>query len=213
MTRFEVTMTGSVVGSPQAHIVQIESLLHSFSTTHANDNMAPPRSRRFDGRPLVAACLAFFVFAPGCAAAAAFLLRSDGSVPPLVTPASNPPLIAKSDRLPLEQWSAEASESLGAQQDVRAAAAMIAEDAKFLQPMVIRGSLEDGTITAFAEATPADVAMATAPTVTEATPATAKPRAKRHARRTPPIRVAEAPPIPEPPEPTFLEKLFGTRFN
>jgi len=206
-------MTESIVGSPQAHIVQIERLLHGFSTTHANDNVAAARGRRFNGRPVVAACLAFFVFAPGCAAAAAFLLRSDGTVPPLVTPDSNTPAVTKSDRLPLEQWSAEASERLGAQHDVRTAAAIVAEDTKFLQPMVIRGSLEDGTITAFAEATPSEVAMASAPAVTEPSVAPVKPRAKRHARRTPPIRVAEAAPIPEPPEPTFFEKLFGTRFN
>lgn len=206
-------MTESIVGSPQAHIVKIESLLHRFNATHANDNVAPPRSRRINGRPVVAACLAFFVFAPGCAAAAAFLLRSDGTVPPLVTPEGNPPVIAKSDRLPLEQWSAEASERLGAQQDVRAAAAIIAEDAKFLQPMAIRGSLDDGTLTAFAEATPGDVAAAATSAIVEPTTPPAKPRARKHARHTPPIRVAEAPPIPEPSEPTFLEKLFGTRFN
>jgi hypothetical protein len=213
MTRFEVTMTESLVESPQAHIVKIESLLHSFSTTHANDNVAPSRSRRFDGRPVVAACLAFFVFAPGCAAAAAFLLRSDGTVPPLVTSESIPALAAKSDRLPLEQWSAEASERLGAQQDVRAAAAIIAEDARFLQPMVIRGSLEDGTITVIPTAAVSETALSEAPAATEPSAPPAKPRAKRQARRTPPIRVAEAPPIPEPPEPTFFEKLFGTRFN
>lgn len=206
-------MTESIVGTPEAHIVKIESLLHGFNATHANDNVVPPRSRRINGRPVVAACLAFFVFAPGCAAAAAFLLRSDGTVPPLVTPDSNAPFIAKSDRLPLEQWSAEASERLGAQQDVRAAAAIIAEDAAFLQPMVIRGSLDDGTLTAFAEATPSDVAAAEAPAAIETSATPVKPRAKKHARRPPPIRVAEAPPIPEPPEPTFLEKLFGTRFN
>lgn len=206
-------MTESIVGSPQAHIVKIESLLHGFHATHANDNVAPARSRRINGRPVVAACLAFFVFAPGCAAAAAFLLRSDGTVPPLVTPDNNPPVIAKSDRLPLEQWSAEASERLGAQQDVRTTAAIIAEDEKFLQPMAIRGSLDDGTLTAFAEATPSDVAAAEASAIVEPSAPPAKPRARKHARRTPPIRVAEAPPIPEPPEPTFLEKLFGTRFN
>lgn len=213
MTGFEVAMTGSVVGSPQAHIVQIESLLHSFSTTHANDNVAPRRSRGFDRRPVVAACLAFFVFAPGCAAAAAFLLHNDGTVPPLVTPGTNPPSIAKSDRLPLDQWSAEANERLGAQQDLRVAAAILAEDAKFLQPMVIRGSLEDGTITAFAEAVPSETTIAEEPATIEPSTAPAKSRTKRHARRPPPIRVAEAAPMPEPPELTFLEKLFGTRFN
>ena len=206
-------MTESLVGSPQAHIVKIESLLHSFSTTHANDNVAPARGRRFDGRPAVAACLAFFVFAPGCAAAAAFLLRSDGTVPPLVTSVPIPALVTKSDRLPLEQWSAEASERLGAQQDVRTAAAIIAEDAKFLQPMVIRGSLEDGTITTFTETASIENAMAEMPAPIEPSATPAKPRSKKHARRAPPIRVAEAPPIPEPPEPTFFEKLFGTRFN
>lgn len=205
-------MTESLAGSPQAHIVKIESLLHSFNTTYANDNIMPP-SRRFDGRPVVAACLAFFVFAPGCAAAAAFLLRSDGTLPPLVAPGSNPPIVVKADRLPLDQWSAEASERLGAQQDVRAAAAIIAEDAKFLQPMVIRGSLEDGTITVVSETTASETAITDAPAAMEPRAAPAKPRAKRHARRVAPVYVADAAPILEPPEPTFLEKLFGTRFN
>ncbi len=206
-------MTGSVVGSPQAHIVQIESLLHSFSTTHANDNIAPRNNHRFNGRPVVAACLAFFVFAPGCAAAAAFLLRNDGTLPPLVTPDNNPPVIAKSDRLPLDQWSAEATERLGSQQDLRAAAAIIADDAQFLLPMAIRGSLDDGTITAFASATPHETPIAETLATVEPSTASATPRVKRHARRPQPIRMAEAAPMPEPPEPTFLEKLFGTRFN
>ena len=206
-------MTESIVGSPQAHIAKIESLLHDFSAMPANDNVAPPRRGRLDGRPVVAACLAFFVFAPGCAAAAAFLLRSDGTVPPLVAPDINAPLVTKSDRLPLEQWTAEASERLGIQQDLRAAAAIVAADANFLQPMVIRGSLEDGTLTAFAEASPSEVALAAATAAAEPAAAPVKPRVKKHARRAPPIRVAEAAPIPEPPEPTFFEKLFGTRFN
>lgn len=179
-------MTESLVQSPQAHIVKIESLLHSFSTAHANDNVAPTHNRRFDSRPVVAACLAFFVFAPGCAAAAAFLLRSDGTVPPLVTSESIPALAAKSDRLPLEQWSAEASERLGAQQDARTAAATIAEDAKFLQPMMIRGSLEDGTITTFTDTASNENAMAEMPVAIESSAAPAKPRAKKHARRAPP---------------------------
>lgn len=206
-------MTGSVVRSHQAHIVQIESLLHSFSTTHANDNVAPLRNHRADRRPIVAACLAFFVFAPGCAAAAAFLMRNDGTLPPLVTPDNYPPAVAKSDRLPLDQWSAEASERLSAQQDLRTTAAVVAEDATFLQPMAIRGSLEDGTITAFTEATLNETPIAEAPAATEPSAAPATPRAKRHTRRTHPIRVAEAAPMPEPPEPTFLEKIFGTRLN
>lgn len=206
-------MTESLAGPQPAHIVKIERLLRSISTTHANDNVAPSRGRRFDGRPAVAVCLAFFVFAPGCAAAAAFLLRSDGTLPPLVTSAPIPALVTKSDRLPLEQWSAEASKRLDAQQDIRAAAAIIAEDAKFLQPMVIRGSLEDGTITAVTETASIENTTAEMPAAIEPSAAPAKPRTKRHARRAPPVRVAEAPPMPEPPEPTFLEKLFGTRFN
>lgn len=206
-------MAESIIGSPQAHIVKIESLLHSFSTTCANDNVAPVRRRRIDNRPVVAACLAFFVFAPGCAAAAAFLLRSDGTVPPLVTSPGVPLLVTKSDRLPLEQWSAEASERLGAQQDIRTAAAVVAEDSKFLQPMVIRGSLEDGTLTVIAETIASSAAISEAPVAIETSSAPAKPRVKRQARRSPPIRVVEAAPIPEPPEPTFFEKLFGTRLN
>ena len=117
---------------------------------------------------------------------AAFLLRSDGTVPPLVTSESIPALAAKSDRLPLEQWSAEASERLGAQQDARTAAATIAEDAKFLQPMMIRGSLEDGTITTFTDTASNENAMAEMPVAIESSAAPAKPRAKKHARRAPP---------------------------
>jgi hypothetical protein len=79
--------------------------------------------------------------------------------------------------------------------------------------MVIRGSLEDGTITVVTEAAVSESAISEAPAAIEPSAAPAKPRAKRQARRAPPIRVAEAPPIPEPPEPTFFEKLFGTRFN
>lgn len=204
-------MTESVVGSSQAQIVQIESLLHSFSTAHANDNVAS--RRRLDRRPVVAACLAFFVFAPGCAAAAAFLLRSDGTLPPLVMAHNDAPAVVKSDRLPLDQWSSEASTRLEAQQELRAANATVAEDADFLQPMAIRGCLEDGTITTFTDATSQETSVAEAPAAIEPAPAPAMPRIKRHARRAPPLHVAEATPMPELPEPNFLEKLFGTRQN
>lgn len=156
-------MTESIAGSPQARIVQIERLLHHFNTTHANDNVAPARSRRIHGRPILTACLAFFVFAPGCAAAAAFLLRNDGTMPPLLTPGINPPQIAKSDRLSLNQWSTEANQKLAVMEDVRIAAAIIAEDVKSLESISIRGSLEDGTLTTFSDATSNAMALAEEP--------------------------------------------------
>jgi hypothetical protein len=208
-------MTGSLGGTTQAQVVQVEDLLRSFNITHANDNVAPMRSRRFDGRPVLAACLAFFVFAPGCAAAAVFLLRNDGAVPPLVAPESNPPQIAKSDRLPLVPQDTAAAEDQDSQRNsARVTVAMVTQDRKFLEPMLIRGSLDEGTITSFANDSVSE-AVTTEPAELEQPAAPPKPRVKRHARRTPPVQVAEAaaPPAPEPPEPTFFEKLFGARFH
>ncbi|QUS37675.1 hypothetical protein RPMA_01440 [Tardiphaga alba] len=138
-------------------------------------------------------------------------MRNDSVVPPLMAPDSNPPQVSKSDRLPLEQWSSEAVDNLPPKNDMRIAAAIISEDPKFLEPILIRGSLED-TITRLIDT--ANDQTAIEPAITEEpVAASTKPRAKRQARRTPPVRVAEAPPTPELPEPNFFEKLFGTRFN
>jgi hypothetical protein len=201
MLRFEVAMNGSA----QKQIIEVEDLLRKDGATHAaNDNVftAPRPSRRFDSRPLVAGFLAFFVFAPGCAAATVFLMRADGNIPPVIQPDRNPPFVAKADRLPLDMWGADAAEMLGIKDNVRVAAAAAAvEDPAFLAPFLIRGSLEDGTLTTISDSVPAADPIASAP----------KPRLKREARRTRPARtvVAEAAPV-EPPQPSFFEKLFGS---
>lgn len=193
-------------GSTQAQIVQVEDLLRNFGATiTAPKSEAVPRtsSRSFDSRPVIAACLAIFVFAPGCAAAAVFLMRTDGTVPPIIAPDSNPPFVTKSDRLPLGQWSIEAVHNLGAKDATRLATAAALADPAFLSPILIRGSLEDGTLTTFAE-----------PAVTpEPTMLPSKPRLKRDVRRPKSPKLVAVITQPEPQQPTFFEKLFGQRFT
>jgi hypothetical protein len=202
MLRFEAAMNGST----QAQIVQIEDLLRSFGATVIDpetEGVAPSRSRSFDSRPVIAACFALFVFAPGCAAAAVFLMRADGTIPPVVTPDGNPPFVTKSDRLPLEQWSTGAVQNLSARDDARLATTAALADPAFLSPILIRGSLEDGTLTTFAEP-----AVMPGPTMLPS-----KLRVKRDVRRSKPARLLAEIIRPEPPQPTFFEKLFGQRFN
>ncbi|WP_457487865.1 hypothetical protein [Tardiphaga sp. P5_C10] len=202
MLRFEVAMNGST----QAEIVQIEDLLRSFGakvTAPEVQVAAPSRSWSFDSRPVIAACFALFVFAPGCAAAAVFLMRVDGTVPPIIAPDSNPPFVTKSDRLPLGQWSIEAVQTLGTLNNARLAAAAALADPVFLSPILIRGSLEDGTLTTFAEP-----AVMPGPTMLPS-----KLRVQRDVRRPKPPKLVADITHPEPPQPTFFEKLFGRRFN
>jgi hypothetical protein len=202
MLRFEVAMSGST----QARIFQVEDLLRSVGEALATPEAeAAPQNRswRFDSRPVIAACFAIFVFAPGCAAAAVFLMRADGTIPPIVTPDSNPPFVTKSDRLPLGQWSLEAAESLGAKDATRFATAAALADPAFLSPILIRGSLEDGTLSTFAEP-----AITSEPII-----ALARPRLRRDVRRSKPPKLVAEITQPEPPPPTFFEKLFGQRFN
>ncbi|MGM4920824.1 hypothetical protein [Tardiphaga sp. 813_E8_N1_3] len=193
-------------GSTQAEIVQIEDLLRSFGakvTAPEVQVAAPSRSWSFDSRPVIAACFALFVFAPGCAAAAVFLMRVDGTVPPIIAPDSNPPFVTKSDRLPLGQWSIEAVQTLGTLNNARLAAAAALADPVFLSPILIRGSLEDGTLTTFAEP-----AVMPGPTMLPS-----KLRVQRDVRRPKPPKLVADITHPEPPQPTFFEKLFGRRFN
>lgn len=194
-------------GSTQAQIVQIEDLLRSFGATVTApakvEVAAPSRSWNFDSRPVIAACFALFVFAPGCAAAAVFLMRVDGTVPPIIAPDSNPPFVTKSDRLPLGQWSIEAVQTLGTLNNARLAAAAALADPVFLSPILIRGSLEDGTLTTFAEP-----AVMPGPTMLPS-----KLQVKRDVRRPKPPKLVADITHPEPPQPTFFEKLFGRRFN
>jgi hypothetical protein len=153
---------------------------------------------------MIAACLALFVFAPGCAVAAVFLMRADGSIPPIVAPDSNPPFVTKSDRLPFKQWSNEAAERLSTREAKRLATATAMADPSFLSPILIRGSIEDGTLTSFTE--PA--------VMSESTMSPPRPRSKRDIHRARPLRlVTEFAPPPESSPPTFLEKLFGPRFH
>lgn len=195
-------------GSASTQIIQVENLLRSFNATlpvHAADTAALTSFRRFDSRPVIAVGLAFLVFAPGCAAAAVFLMRADGNVPPAVRPERNPPIVLKSDRLPLDKWRAEAAELLGVKENTRFAAMTAAEDPGFLAPFLIRGSLEEGPLP--------DVASSVIPaSIVSADPILSPPRLrpKRDFRRTRLAKaVVEAAPV-EAPQPTFLEKLFGS---
>jgi hypothetical protein len=89
---------------------------------------------------------------------------------------------------------------LGPKAAARVDSAAIFEDPALLAPMLIRGSI---TINAEELREVAD-AMAFAPA----------PKPRRDVRRVRPAKVvAEIAPQPEPPPPTFLEKLFGTRIN
>jgi len=80
-------------------------------------------------------------------------MRADGTVPPITAPDLNPPFVTKSDRLPVGQWSTEAVRNLGALDSARLATAAAFGDPDFLSPILIRGSLEDGTLTTFAATT------------------------------------------------------------
>lgn len=193
-------------GSTQDQIFQVENLLRSFGATHgaARAEQAPPtRSWNFDSRPVIAVCFALFVLAPGCAVAAAFLMRTSGDIPAIVSPDRNPPVVTKSDRLPLEQWSAEAAESMSTKDTTRLATAAAMADPSFLSPILIRGSLEDGTLTSLTEPAAMPESIMSPP----------RPRLRRDVRHARPSKlVTELAPPSEPP-PSFLEKLFGPRFH
>lgn len=193
-------------GPEKTYVFEVEALLKSYGEELAVRRLqdAPlPAAGGFDSRPILAAFLAFLIFAPGCAAAAVFLMKADGSVPPLVTPDSNSPLVMKSDRLPLSQWSTKAAVGAEAKDVARSALA----DPAFLFPISIRGSLDDAFAAAPASATPA---VAAAPP--EPVSRMPKPRGKREARRVVPPKVfAEAVQPEAPPPPSLFEKIFGAR--
>lgn len=141
-------------GPTQAHIVEVEDLLRSLSTklaTHNTEDTATSGSWSFGNRSVMAACLLLFVLVPGCAAAAVFLMRANDNVLPIVAPESDSPFVAKSDRLPRTQSSRWAAESLGARDAPHFAAVVTIEDPTFPAPLLLRGSLEDGTTTTFTE--------------------------------------------------------------
>ncbi|MDB5580232.1 MAG: hypothetical protein JWR80_5408 [Bradyrhizobium sp.] len=192
--------------SAQNYIFEVEALLKSYGEEIAvrrlQNDVAPPAPGGFDSRPIIAAFLAFLICAPGCAAAAVFLLKADANVPPLVTPDSNSPLVMKSDRLPLSQWSAKAAVGAEAKSVARSALA----DPAFLFPIAIRGSLDDA-FNAPANATPAVAEIPPEPAVR-----TPQPRLKRAARRIAPPKIfAEAVQPDAPPPPSLFEKMFGAR--
>ena len=92
--------------------------------------------------------------------------------------------------------------------DIRLAAADANSDPTFLAPLLIRGSLEDRGIAEIAEPD-VNVEAVVLEAKLDSKP-DAKPRLKREPRRIKPNRiVAELPPAPEPPPPTFFERLFG----
>jgi hypothetical protein len=187
-------------GSTQTHTFEVEALLKSYGEALAARRLRealPQPAATFDSRPYVAAFLAFLIFAPGCAAAAVFLMKSDGNVPPFVAPDDNAPLVAKSDRLPLNTWGLEAAKGA----ETRLIARLALADPAFLVPMSIRGSLED--------------AVATVPVVAAEMPETIlsapRSRARREVRRIAPTKLVAEVVQPEPPPPSLLEKLFGLR--
>ncbi len=196
--------------SAQNYIFEVEALLKSYGEEIAvrrlQNDVTSPAPGGFDSRPIIAAFLAaflaFLICAPGCAAAAVFLLKADARVPPLVTPDSNSPLVMKSDRLPLSQWSARAAGGAEARGAARSALA----DPAFLFPIAIRGSLDD------AFAAPANAAPAVADAAPEPASRMPQPRLKRAARRVAPPKIfAEAVQPEAPPPPSLFEKMFGAR--
>lgn len=194
-------------GSTQDQIFQVENLLRSFSATHSAPQIGqatPIRSRSFDSRPLIAACFGIFVLAPGCAAATVFLMRADDNISPIAAPDRNPPVVMKSDRLPLEQWGIEAARRLSAKDAARVAMAAAMADTSFLSPILIRGSIEDGTLTSLTEPAVTPEPIIPSPRV----------RLKHDIRRAKPAKpVIELAQAPELPPSSFLEKLFGPRFH
>ena len=190
-------------GSTQTHTFEVEALLKSYGEALAARRLRealPQPAATFDSRPYVAAFLAFLIFAPGCAAAAVFLMKSDGNVPPFVAPDDNAPLVAKSDRLPLNTWGLEAAKGA----ETRLIARLALADPAFLVPMTIRGSLEDAVATVPVVAADTPEAILTAP-------AAPRSRARREVRRIAPTKLVAEVVQPEPPPPSLLEKLFSLR--
>ena len=179
-------------GSTSAPIFQIEDLLHSYGEVLAAKRAleTPPRkAAAFDARSLMAGFLAVFVFAPGCAAATAFLMKADDRAPVI-----DPPSASKSNRMPLAQWKARAPADADP-----IIAAPIAVDVSFLGPVAIRGRLDEEII-----------AVAATETMTPAI-ASPRPRLKLEVRRAVPVSVVAEAVVPEPAPPSLLEKLFALR--
>ena len=179
-------------GSTSAPIFQIEDLLHSYGEVLAAKRAQETPLRKasaFDGRSLMAGFLAVFVFAPGCAAATAFLMKAEDRVPLI-----DPPSASKSNRMPLAQWKAVPPVNADP-----VASAPIAVDVSFLGPIAIRGRLDEETVAAAATET-------VAPAI-----ASSRPRRKHEVRRVVPVSVVAEAVAPEPEPPSLLEKLFALR--
>lgn len=207
-----------MIGSTQTQIIQVEDLLRSFSETRAappllSEDAEPVRSSGFNSRPIIAAFLAFVVFAPGCSAAAVFLMRADEAIPAITIPDNNPSFVTKSDRLPLGQWNAEAAASAGPKNNTRFAVADSLTDPAYLDPILIRGSLEDGTITSSSDSRTMPNAFASMDKPSVENTWTEKPRPKRIVSRVKPSRIVAIATPPELPQPSFFEKLFGPHVN
>lgn len=178
--------------SAQIQSFQVEQLLHSYGEALAarREQDVPVRRACFDGRSVLIGFLAFFVFAPGCAAATVFLMKADER---LVT---NPP-VSKSNRLPLSQWRAKPAVRIAD----AALPAQSSDDTSFLGPIAIRGRLDE------------EIFASVAPI--EAAPTSPRPRRKHEVRRAKPVSVvaeaALAVVTPPPTPPSLLEKLFAFR--
>ncbi len=183
--------------SAQIQSFQVEQLLHSYGAALAarREQDAPVRRAGFDGRSVLIGFLAFFVFAPGCAAATVFLMKADER---LVT---HPPA-SKANRLPLSEWRAKAAVRIAD----AALPAQASDDTSFLGPIAIRGRLDEEIFASV-------VTDAAAPI--EAATTSPRPKRKHEVRRAKPVSVVAeavlATPTPPPTPPSLLEKLFAFR--
>ncbi|MDB5655129.1 MAG: hypothetical protein JWQ94_2742 [Tardiphaga sp.] len=178
---------------------QIEDLLHSYgevlSARRSQDRPARKASG-FDGRSLAAGFIAFFIFAPGCAAATAFLFASKERLPPLQLPDRYPPSIAKADRLPPTLWRSAVAGSPNSTSSTT-------DDASFLAAVAIRGRLDETVLVGSANE------VATPVVVTSVSTRTTR---KYQIRRGKPINlVAEVVATAPAPQPSLIEKLFASR--
>jgi hypothetical protein len=201
-------------GSAYKHTAPVEDLLKGLAYVAAARRAEDERRRApaVDGRSIVAAAVALFIFVPGCAAATVFLLQTEDAIASPLQPVARSPL--KSDRLPLPDRVADSAfgfdpATVARSGSIEAASALhMQSDAGFLGTVIIRGRIEDDLTEAAADSGSLQEAAAAAPEQLLSPPP--KHKSRRHAVRTKaPKQLAEHHPDPEPP--TILQRLFGLR--
>jgi hypothetical protein len=166
---------------------KIEDLLRRLAQTNAPVRDVQPRFR-FGPWALLATFL-ISICVPGCAAAAIFLIKSQG-----VDPARTRQALARADRLDLSETSVRnGSHADESQVRFRARINETLNVADVLEPITFRGSIEGATLT-----------------VLSAGPAPSpKRKLKRTAVHIPAPKPPAEPPQPEARAPSLLERLFG----